>query len=84
MHTASREVANLNEIKNTHTPVYGVKEFVCRSIFEPLSYSQFRREPLQEQGYSWPNSSLGYLYKNMIKENDLETFQPFHNTIQDI
>ena len=24
----SREVANLNERKNPHTPVYGVKEFV--------------------------------------------------------
>ena len=26
---AIREVANLTERKNTHTPVYGVKEFVC-------------------------------------------------------
>ena len=25
----SREVANLTWIKNPHTPVYGVKEFVC-------------------------------------------------------
>ena len=29
---ASREVANLNEIKNPHTPVNGVKEFVCLSV----------------------------------------------------
>ena len=28
----SREVANLTEIKNLHTPVYGVKEFVCLSV----------------------------------------------------
>ena len=27
----SREVANLTERKNQHTPVYGVKEFVCLS-----------------------------------------------------
>ena len=26
---ASREVANLTERKNLHTPVHGVKEFVC-------------------------------------------------------
>ena len=26
---ASREVANLTERKNPHTPVYSVKEFVC-------------------------------------------------------
>ena len=29
---ASREVANLTERKNLHTPVYGVKEFVCLSV----------------------------------------------------
>ena len=29
---ASREVANLIERKNTHTLVYGVKEFVCLSV----------------------------------------------------
>ena len=29
---ASREVANLTERKNTHTPVYGVKEFVFLSV----------------------------------------------------
>ena len=29
---ARREVANLTERKNPHTPVYGVKEFVCLSV----------------------------------------------------
>ena len=29
---ASREVANLTERKNLHTPAYGVKEFVCLSV----------------------------------------------------
>ena len=29
---ASREVANLTERKNLHTPVYGVKESVCLSV----------------------------------------------------
>ena len=28
----SREVANFTERKNTHTPVYGVKELVCLSV----------------------------------------------------
>ena len=34
---ASREVANLTEIKNPHAPVYGVKEFVRLSVtkFDP-------------------------------------------------
>ena len=27
-----REVANLNERKYPHTPLYGVKEFVCLSV----------------------------------------------------
>ena len=29
---ASKEVANLSERKNLHTPVYGVKEFICLSL----------------------------------------------------
>ena len=28
----SREVANLTERKNQHTPIYGVKEFVCLPV----------------------------------------------------
>ena len=28
----TREGANLTERKNLHTPVYGVKEFVCLSV----------------------------------------------------
>ena len=28
----SKEVANLTERKNTHTPLYGVKEFICLSV----------------------------------------------------
>ena len=36
---ASTEVANLTERKNTHTPVYGVKEFVCPSVC--LSVTKF-------------------------------------------
>ena len=33
---ASREIANLTERKNQHTPVYGVKEFVCLSVCDKL------------------------------------------------
>ena len=32
MSEASREVANLSERKNLHTPVNGVKEFVCLPV----------------------------------------------------
>ena len=34
---ASREVVNLTERKNPHTPVYGVKEFVCLSVVPIIS-----------------------------------------------
>ena len=35
---ASREVANLTERKNPHTPVYGVKEYVCLSVCLAVCY----------------------------------------------
>ena len=35
---ASREVANLIVRKNPHTPVYGVKEFVCLSVCLSVCY----------------------------------------------
>ena len=35
---ASRKVANLTERKNPHTPVYGVKEFVCLSVCPSVCY----------------------------------------------
>ena len=43
---ASREVANLNERKNPHTHIYGVKEFVCLSItnFDPNNLGTGKRE----------------------------------------
>ena len=34
---ASREVTNLTERKNPHTPVSGVKEFVCLSVTDFLA-----------------------------------------------
>ena len=43
---ASREVANLTERKNTHPPLYGVKEFVCLSAcyqFRPKLTNQKKR-----------------------------------------
>ena len=33
---ASRKVANLTWRKNPYTPVYGVKEFVCMSVFSEI------------------------------------------------
>ena len=36
---ASREVANLTKRKNPHTPVLGVKEFVC--LYVCLSVTNF-------------------------------------------
>ena len=39
---ASREVANLTERKNPHTPIFGVKEFVCLCVknFDPNYYHE--------------------------------------------
>ena len=50
---ASREVANLTERKNTHTPVYGVKEFVCLSVtnFDPNYLGTGRTELPLAGGY---------------------------------
>ena len=36
----SREVANLTGRKNPHTPIYGVKEFVCLSVCLSVSLLQ--------------------------------------------
>ena len=50
MSEESREVANLTERKNTHTPVYGVKEFVGLSVgpsvtnFDPNYFRTGRTE----------------------------------------
>ena len=50
---ASREVANLTERKNPHTPVYGVKEFVCVSvcyITRNKNHLKKRRHGMDEAG----------------------------------
>ena len=46
---ASREVANLTEIKNPHIPVHGVKEFVCLSVtkFDPIISELAKRNGLK-------------------------------------
>ena len=53
---ANREAANLTERKNPHTPVYGVKEFVCLSIinFDPNYLRTGRTE--------WADIILGHLW----------------------
>ena len=48
---ASREVANLTERKNLHTPVYGVKEFVCLSVC--LSVANFVPDYLRTGRTEW-------------------------------
>ena len=42
---ASRKVANLTERKNTHPPVYGVKEFVCLSVCLFVSPFLLQKQP---------------------------------------
>ena len=47
---ASREVANLNEIKNPHTPVYGVTEFVCLSVCLLRAGNNYHDSPNSQGG----------------------------------
>ena len=42
---ASRELENLTERKNLHTLGYGVKEFICLSLFDPFSTYLHRLAP---------------------------------------
>ena len=44
---ASKGGANLKERKNLHTPIYGVKEYVCLSVC--LSVVNFELSGLAEQ-----------------------------------
>ena len=47
---ASREVANLTERKNPHTPVYGVKEFVCLSVCMLQTLTPIFSGPAKQNG----------------------------------
>ena len=55
-----REVANLTERKNPHTPVYGVKKFVCLSNinFDPNYLTTGRAE--------WAEIFLGHLWQKYV------------------
>ena len=49
---ASREVAILTERKNPHTPLYGVKEFVCLSVrlLQTLTPIIYPDSPYSQEG----------------------------------
>ena len=61
----SRELANITEIKNPHTPINGVKEFVCLSVtkFDPNFLGTGRTE--------WPKKILGHLWQNECSQKIL-------------
>ena len=46
---ASREVENFTERKNQHTPVYGVKEFVCEDF---MIFHQTRNQNIIEKNFN--------------------------------
>ena len=60
-----REIANLMERKNPHTPVYGVEEFVCLSVinFDPNYLRTGRTE--------WAEFFLGHLWQKDMSQNFL-------------
>ena len=43
----SREVANLTNRKNPYTQIYGVKEFICLSVFHPNYLRTGRKLPCE-------------------------------------
>ena len=55
---ASREVANLTERKNPHTPVHGVKNFVRLSVIN------FNPNYLRTGKTEWANKKFGHLLKH--------------------
>ena len=59
---ASREVANLTERKYPHTPVYGVKEFVC------LSVTKFDPNYLRTGKTKWAEIFLGRLWQKGLSQ----------------
>ena len=71
---ASRAVANLTEIKNPHTPLCGVKEFVCLSVclwstLTPIIASQIRCSDPQnnEVFYNGPNNFIPLQAKRVLR-----------------
>ena len=63
----SREVANLTWRKNTHTPVYGVKEFVCLCIVNPWPPFWCKPKTLFLPPSSYFCSFLTFFMKKMWK-----------------
>ena len=67
---ASREVANLTERKNQHSPVYGVKEFVhlfvlyfdpnylCFGVDYPRKVKEYTRSIIYHDKYQVQNLSI--------------------------
>ena len=62
---ASREIANLTERKNQHIPMYGVKEFVCLSVWLWSTLTPIIPGLAKQNGPK--NWSLIYKDKNTIK-----------------
>ena len=56
-------MANLTERKNPHTPIYGVKEFVC------LSVTKFNPNYLRTGETEWAEIFLGHLWQKGISQN---------------
>ena len=71
----SREVANLTEQKNSHTPINGVKEFVC------LSVCYLIRGILYLLGWVHVEDALSIKYEVKPFNLRFETFHSLHSLI---
>ena len=60
----SREVASLTERKNPHTPVYGVKEFVCLSVHLWLTLNPIISGLAEQNG----QKNLGHLWQKRMSQ----------------
>ena len=81
---ASREVANLTERKNTHTPVYGVKEFEQKN-YPDFIHSQggmkfaTQISPLLNYYFilSFVTMNVNVVLVNVLQKNIIDKFLKF-------
>ena len=78
---ASRQVANLTERKNPHTPIYGDKEFVCLwSTLTPIVLGLVKQNgPKKILGHLWQKamSQIFLFVRKVAGRAEKATFWPY-------
>ena len=63
----SGKVANLTERKNMHTSLYGIKKFVCLSVYYKLWPQLFKLWCFRLKSHFWQEKNHGSLLRNITK-----------------